>query len=79
MLGNMEPPIKTQEMIYKAVVQAVLLYSRKIWVVTDVMIMVLEGFHNSISRRIVGMLEWRRDSGEWEWALVDVALEVTGL
>ena len=74
MLGNMEPPIKTQEMIYKAVVQAVLLYSRKIWVVMDVMIMVLDGFHNSIARRIAGMTAQRGDGREWEWSLVDAGM-----
>ena len=34
----------------------------KIWVVTDPMMKVLEGFHHSISRRIMGMMV-RRGAG----------------
>ena len=51
-------------MMYTAVVHVVLLYVSEIWVVTGVMMKVLEGFHNSISRRIVGMMAWRGDGGE---------------
>ena len=43
------------------------------------MMTVLEGFHHKITRRIVGRTAWRGDGGEWEWYLVDAALEVTGL
>ena len=47
--------------------------------VKDVMMTVLEGFHQMIARQIAGMTAWRGDGREWEWALVDVAVEVTGL
>ena len=40
---------------------------------------VLEGFHHIIARWIAGMTAWRGDVGEWEWALVDEVLEVTGI
>ena len=55
-------PLKDWVMMYKSVVQAVLLYSRKRWVVTYEMMTVLEVFHNNIERRITGMTA-RRDSG----------------
>ena len=42
-------------MMYKEVAKTVLLYGRKSWVVTDVMMMVLEGFHHSTYRLITGM------------------------
>ena len=42
-LGETGEPVKVREMMYNAVVQAVLLYGRKIWVVMDAMIKVLEG------------------------------------
>ena len=60
-------PVKAQAMIYKAVVQAVLLYGIKIWVVTDVMMMVLEGFHHRIVRGIVGITARRGADREWDW------------
>ena len=43
-----------QEMIYKVVVQAVLIYGRKIWVVIFEMLKVLKDFHYRMSRQIVG-------------------------
>ena len=42
-------------MIYKAVVHRVLLYIRKIWIVMDVMLKVLEGFHHRVDHRFAGM------------------------
>ena len=55
-LGKTGEPIKSWEIIYKPVVQLVLLYGSEIWVVTDVMMTVLEGFHHRIARRIEGMI-----------------------
>ena len=63
-LVNRGGTTKAREMMYKAVVQAVLLYGSEIWVVTDEMMAVLEGFHHSIGRRIAGMTEQREDIGE---------------
>ena len=45
-------------MIFKAVVQMVLLYGSESWVVTYVMLKVLEGFHHWVDRRIAGMSSW---------------------
>ena len=72
-------PIKSRAMMYKAVVQAVLLYGRIIWVMTDAMIMVIEGFHHRISRSNTGRTERKGDFGEWEWALVGAELETMGI
>ena len=47
--------------------------------VTDAMMKVLVGFHHRISRRISGMIARRGASGEWEWVLVEAALEAAGL
>ena len=66
-------------MTYKAAVQEVLLYGGKILLVTDAMMMVLEGFNHIIARRISGMTARKGNSGECEWALVDEALEVIGI
>ena len=47
--------------------------------VFDVMMTVLESFHHNILIWIAEMTLRRGDRGEWEWALVDMALEVTGI
>ena len=56
-LGKTGAPVKSQEMMYKLLVQDFILYRIKIWLVMDAMMMVLEGFHHNISRQIVGMTE----------------------
>ena len=38
---------------------------------------VIEGFNHRIARLVVGMTERKGEGGEWEWALVDAALETT--
>ena len=65
--------------MYKAVVQAVIMYGSNIWVVMDPMMKVLEGFHHSIARLISGMMVQRSVGGEWERALVEAALEAAGI
>ena len=49
------------------------------WVVTEVMITVLEVFRHRTARCIAVVTVWRGDVRECEWALVGVALEVTGI
>ena len=58
-MGKTGLPIKAQKMIYKELVQAVILYGSERWVVTDAMMTVLEGFHHRISEQIAGMTERR--------------------
>ena len=43
------------------------------------MMKVLEGFHNSISRRNVGVTAQRDNDGGWEWDLMEVALQAIGV
>ena len=47
--------------------------------ITWAMLKLLEGFHHWVVRRIIGMKELSKTSGEWEWPQVDEALETTGL
>ena len=61
-------------MMYKAVVQKVLLYGSEIWVVMGEMLTVLEGFHNGVARRISGKTYWRDWDGGWEWTPVEETL-----
>ena len=65
-------------MEYKVVVQVVLLYGSEIWVATDAMMTLLEGFHHRIAIHVLGMTLNKFDSGEWDWDLVDAELETTG-
>ena len=51
--------MQAREMTYKAVVQTVLLYGIDIWVVTEAMLKVLEGFHHQVALRIAGVSSWR--------------------
>ena len=62
-LGNTGGLIKVLSIMYIAVVQAVLLYGRKIWVVTDKMVTLLEVFYHSISRRIAEITLKREIAG----------------
>ena len=78
-MGKTWVPIKSWAVVYKAVVQAVLLYRSEIWVIIDMMMTVMEGFHHRISRRIAGTTAQRGKSGEREWTLVEAALLVTDL
>ena len=55
-----------QEMMYKEMVQTVLLYGRERWVVTEVMLTVLEGFNNQVARKIVGKTAQSSGDDTWE-------------
>ena len=76
-LGKTGAPIKSRAIIYKGVVQELLLYGSKRWVLMDIIMTMLDGFY-SISIWISGMTEKKGDVGEWEWASGEVTLEVTG-
>ena len=78
-LGKTCVPIKARAMMYKAVVLELLLYGSKVWLATDEMMTVLEGFHHSIARQISGMTARKGDSGELKWALVETVLEIIGV
>ena len=46
--------VREQVVLYKVVVQMVLLYGNDRWVVTGAMLKVLEVFHYRVARRITG-------------------------
>ena len=66
-------------MLYKAVLQLVLMYGSKSGVVTRAMLKVLEIFHHRLARRITGMIVRRTTIREWERPLVAEALETAEL
>ena len=63
-LGKRRATMKAWSMMYKAVVQVVLLYVSEIWVMTDVTMTVLEVFHHMIARWIEEMTIRRGARGE---------------
>ena len=71
--------VRALEMMYKVVVQTVLLYRSESWIVTDAMMKLLEGFNHQILRRLLGKTTWSIRGEGWEWPLVEEALETTGL
>ena len=68
-----------QVIIYKVVVQMVLLYGSKNWVVTGEMLKFLEGFHHWVSGRMMGNTDWCKMYGEWEIPPVADAIQIAGL
>ena len=47
--------LRAWAMMYNVVVHTVILYGSKSWVVTEVMLKVMEGFHHWVAQRISGM------------------------
>ena len=76
---NTGATVQSWGMIYKSVVQLVLLYGSKSWVLMGAMLKVLELFHYQVARRIVGMTAWSATSGEWYWPPVDEAMDTSSL
>ena len=62
--------LRSRLMFYKSVVQAVLFYGSEIWLITDSMMKVLEGFQHCIARRITGKTERRVREERWECPLL---------
>ena len=53
-----------QGAIYKAVLQLVLLYVRKTWVMTGKIIKILMAFHHQVAQRVTGMMAKSGARGE---------------
>ena len=70
---------KAGAMLYKVVVQTVLMCGSKSWFITDLMMKMLEGLHHLVTRRIVGNIDWNIGEEGWEWSLVDEALDEAGM
>jgi hypothetical protein len=66
-------------MFYKAIVQSVLLFGSETWVITPDMLLTLEGFHNTVARRISGMMPSKTPNGEWHYPPLAQALQKAGL
>ena len=77
-VSNTSATVQSLGMLYKTVLQSVLLYGSELLVVTRAILKVLEVFHHWKSRSITGMTPWCTTSGKWGWPPVAEALETTG-
>ena len=68
-----------QEIIYKAVVQKILLYGIEIWVVMGSILKVLEGLYHQLARRIVVKTDWHTVDRDWECIPVSDSLDISEL
>ena len=57
--------VRSREIFYKALVQTVLFYDSDIWVITDFMMKVLEGFNHHIARSITMKTSLRIGAEIW--------------
>ena len=64
---------------YHAVLQAVLLYGIKNWVMLPVTLRVLEGFHIHYVCRMMDMVLNKRRNRTWKYPMSDVVLRVVSL
>ena len=71
--------VRVRGMLYKAVVQLVLLYGSGRWVLTGAMLKVIEGSHHRGARRISGKTARRMAIGKWEWPPLAEALDTAGV
>ena len=57
-LTKMGLMVRSQALIYKSLVQTMLLYGVNSWVVTEAMLKVVLGLRHRVARRIVGISYW---------------------
>ena len=64
---------------YVAVVQAVILFGYKMWVLTPQLEKSLEGFCHRAAQRMTGMVPKRQQDGTWVYPPIQVGLAMVGL
>ena len=79
MLTQTGATARERAMLYKAVVQTVLIYGSNSWVVMGEMLKVLEGFHHWVDIWIPGKTARRTVDGAWEWPPVADAMYIEGI
>ena len=56
---KMGATVRSQAMVYKTLDQTVIFYGSDSWLVVDVMLKVLEGFHHRVACSITGSTDWK--------------------
>ena len=57
-LTKMGATVRARSMMYKKVVQKLLLYRSDSWLAMEAMLNIIEGFHHRLARRISGISDW---------------------
>ena len=65
-------------MLYKATVQAIVLYRSKLWCLTPATLPSLKGFHVKVARRMTGILP-KMVSGAWKYPRTEDVPKAAGL
>ena len=65
--------------LFKAVVQAVLLFGSETWVLSPCMGRTLGGFQHWVVRLLTGKQPWRLTDGRWEYPPLEEAMREAGL
>ena len=76
---NMGTMVRSRGMLYKAVVQLVLLYGSYSWVVIGAVIKVLKVFNYQVARSIAGMTAQHTTIGEWECPPLAEVVDTSGI
>ena len=71
--------VRSCGMLFKAVVQIILIYGCDSLLMLGVMLKVLEGFHHRAARWIAGMTARCGEDGELDYPLMADAMEAAGL
>ena len=71
--------MRAKGLFYKAICQAVLLYSCETWTITDAMLAPLAGFHHHAARRLTGTVARRQPDGSWLYPPLGKAMKDAGL
>ena len=71
--------MQTRGEMYKAVANLVLIYGSERCVVTGYMLKVLTVFHHRAAQRITGMTAKCGTGGEWDYPVVEEAMESAGI
>ena len=71
--------MRAQEILYKAMVQTVLIYGSEIWLVTGEVLKVLRVFHHQVDRLIAVKMDLSTVYREWEWSPVAYAMDISGI
>ena len=70
-IERMGSTVRSWGVMYKAVAQLMLLYGRKIWLVTEEMLKVLTGLHHWEEQGVTGMTARCGAGGEWDYPFAE--------
>ena len=70
---------RVSALLYRAVIQAVLLFGLESWALSGATMRAVEGTYVEFLRQITGKQERRQDDREWETPVADEVLRAAGM